>query len=107
MAMTLRPKHRSFRFDDEAESRCISGRKVWLYRGMETTHRTPVLTRSSRELAVFVSLCSTTLGLALSWFAHVPELPIVIGAIAASTAVGFAHAGAPQRPIEQPLQLVG
>jgi hypothetical protein len=74
---------------------------------METTHRTPVLTRSSNELAVLVSLCTTTVGLALAWFLKVPETPLVLATIAASTAVGFHHSAArPEPEAHAPLQLV-
>jgi hypothetical protein len=79
---------------------------VWLYSDMETTHRTPVLTRSSIELAVLVSLCSTTLGLALSWFLKVPETPLVVGAIGVSTAIGFSQLTLRHRPAERRLHLV-
>jgi hypothetical protein len=74
---------------------------------METTHRTPVLTRSSIELAVLVSLVSLTISVALAMFLNVSDSVLILATIAAATVVGFRHAMSRPRPVRRHLELVG
>jgi Na+/H+ antiporter NhaC len=74
---------------------------------METTHRTTVLTHPSTQLAVLVSLCAITVGIALSAFLQVPESVIVIATIIVASIIGFRQPARPAEPEFAELQLVG
>ena len=66
---------------------------------MQPTPRLQVITRSTVELAVVLSLSFVTAALALSWFLHVPAQALVIGTIVLATAVGFRQPAARLAPV--------
>lgn len=66
---------------------------------MQPTPRLQVITRSTVELAVVLSLSFVTVALALTWFLHVPAQALVIGAIVLASLAGFRQPAARLAPV--------